>query len=166
MEAIYKRRSVREYLEKEITEEQIHEILHAGMSAPSAGNQKPWHFIVIKNKKKLQELTKLSPYAKMLATADTAILVCADLSKQKHEGYWMIDCAAATENMLIEISHLNLGAVWLGVYPRPDRMVFLKEYFKLPETVEAFAVLSIGNSTKEDGQINRYNEEVVHFENW
>ncbi len=166
MEAIFKRRSVREYLDKEISDEQINEILHAGMSAPSAGNEQPWHFLVIKDKQKLAELTQLSPYSKMLNTASAAILVCGDLDRQKHEGYWMIDCAAATENMLIEITHLQLGAVWLGVYPRTERMKFLKDYFHLPQNVEAFALLSIGYPTESYNPINRFASERIHFEKW
>jgi len=166
MKEILSRRSVREYTDKEISTEQINAILHAGMSAPSAGNQQPWHFIVLKDKKKLEELTELSPYAKMLKNANAAILVCGDLKRQKHEGYWMIDCAAATENMLLEITHLELGAVWLGVYPRLERMAFLKKYFNLPETVEAFALLSIGYPTTTAEELNRFDAERVHFEKW
>jgi nitroreductase len=166
MEAIFKRRSVREYLNKDVTDEQIQKILHAGMSAPSAGNEQPWHFVVIKNKQKLEELTQLSPYAKMLNAANLAILVCGDLNRQKHEGYWMIDCAAATENMLLEITHLQLGAVWLGVYPRIERMKYLKEFFNLPANVEAFSMLSIGYPINSEAIINRFDASRVHLENW
>jgi nitroreductase len=166
MDAIFKRRSILEYIEKEVNEEQIAAILHAGMSAPSAGNEQPWHFLVIKNRQKLQELMGLSPYAKMLDKASVAILVCGDLEKQKHEGYWMIDCAAATENMLLEVTHLQLGAVWLGVYPRVERMKFLRDYFSLPNHIEAFSLISIGYPTKEYDSINRYNPERVHWEKW
>ena len=166
MNAIFKRRSVREYLDKEVEDDKINDILRAGMCAPSAGNQQPWHFIVVRDKAKLEELSALSPYSKMLAGASAGIVICGDKTKEKHENYWMLDCSAATENMLIEISYLELGGVWLGVYPREDRIKFLTDYFKLPENVIPFAMLAVGYPKSEVALADRYKEERVHYDTW
>ncbi len=79
MEAISKRRSIRKYQTKDVSEAVIHEILTAAMCAPSAHNQKPWHFIVIKDREKLNAIMKVHPYSKMLKEAPVAILVCANM---------------------------------------------------------------------------------------
>jgi nitroreductase len=122
IEAILTRRSYRKYNSNPVTEENINIILRAGMHAPSAGNQQPWHFVVIKERKILDKVPSVHPYAEMLKTAQAAVLVCCDLELEKHKGMFVQDCAAATQNMLLAAHALGLGTCWLGVYPRQDRM--------------------------------------------
>lgn len=166
MDAILKRRSVRRFTEAEISPDMIRKILAAGMAAPSAGNQQPWQFIVLKDAQVRKKVSECSPYASATANAPVAIVVCGDLSLEKHQGYWVQDCSAAVENMLIEITALGLGAVWLGVYPREDRVNYLKKYFALPDHIVPFAIIPVGSPAQELPPANRYNEARVHSDKW
>ena len=134
MKEILERRSIRKYTGKPVSDELIEKLLRAAMAAPSAGNQQPWEFVVIKDRNTMDAVTEIHPYSLMLKEAAFAIVVCADLEKEKHQGYWPQDCAAATENILIEAQYLGLGAVWLGVYPREDRVEGVKKLLNLPLT--------------------------------
>jgi len=123
MDEIFERRSIRKYKKKKVEEEKIEKLLKAATAAPSAGNEQPWHFIVIRDRDKLNHLAEVHPYAKMLKEASLAIAVCADLDKQRHEGFWVQDCAAATQNILLEAVSLDLGAVLIGAYPNQEREI-------------------------------------------
>lgn len=116
MDTIFQRRSVRKFLEKKISEEDIKRILRAGMAAPSC----EWVFVVMRDRERFQKFLEVHPYATALKTADTVILVCADLNLEKEpgEGWWIQDCSAAMQNMLLEATDLGLGSLWLGVHPK------------------------------------------------
>ena len=122
LEAIHTRRSIRKYVDQPVPEELIQKLLAAAMQAPSARNQQPWEFVVIDDRAMLSKIPEFMPNAAMAAGAPLAILVCADLDLETSPGYWMVDCAAAVEKMLLAAHGLGLGAVWCGVYPRDKRM--------------------------------------------
>jgi nitroreductase len=166
MDAIFKRRSIRRFTSQNIPEEAIKKILSAGMNAPSAGNEQPWQFIVIREKETLSKIAQCSPYARAAADAPVAILVCGDLSLEKYPGYWIQDCSAATENMLIEAASLGLGSVWLGVHPMQDREQYLRKFFTLPVHIIPFAILPVGYPAQELPCVDRFNQERLHYEKW
>jgi len=166
MDAILKRRSVRKFTNQDISDEFIKKLLAAGMSAPSAGNEQPWHFIVVRNKEALKTLSECGPYARALAGAPAGIVVCADLGLERHEGYWAQDCSACTENILIEAAALGLGAVWLSVYPPQDRVRYVKDFFHLPEQVIPFAMVAVGYPAQTIAVPERFNESRLHYEKW
>ena len=166
MNAIFKRRSIRKYTSEPVSEEQIEKILRAGMAAPSAGNQQPWHFIVIDDREILSEIPKCHPYSKMLNEASCAIVVCGDVTLQRFEGYWVQDCSAATQNMLLMATELGLGSVWLGVYPREERVEALKTLLKIPEHVIPLSIISLGYPAEEKEPNNRFDETRVHRNTW
>ena len=114
------------------------------MAAPSAGNQQPWHFIVIDDREILSEIPKFHPYSKMLNEASCAIVVCGDVTLQRFEGYWVQDCSAATQNMLLMATELGLGSVWLGAYPREERVEALKKSRRRYATIYCCPRLSWG----------------------
>ena len=116
--AILQRRSIRKYIDKPVPKEYVDELLKAAMYAPSARNSRPWAFIISDERPILDGLSELHPYAKMLKEATLAILVCGDLSIDKEIGYLAVNCAAATQNILLSACANGLGSVWLGVYPR------------------------------------------------
>lgn len=129
MNAIFRRRSIRKYTNKRVSDEELTVLLRAAMSAPSAGNGQPWEFIVVRDRESLRKITEFHPYSKMLLQADAAIVVCGDLKRNifsRH--YWIMDCAAATENILIQATDMGIGSVWLAVYPEPDRVKGVKEF--------------------------------------
>jgi nitroreductase len=166
MKEIFERRSIRKYTVKDVSDESIEELLKAAMAAPSAGNQQPWDFIVVRDRMVLNEIPKFHQYAQMLKEAPVAIVVCGVLEREKHKGYWTQDCAAAIENILIEAQFLGLGAVWLGVYPREDRVAGLKKLLDIPESVIPIAVISIGHPAESKEASQRYDEKKIHLNKW
>ena len=166
MEALFRRRSIRKYTQDTVSGDQVTRLLKAAMAAPSANNQQPWQFVVVQNKDALADLANASSYASMLPNAALAILVCGDLESEVHPGYWVQDCSAATQNILIEVEELGLGAVWLGMYPIEDRMVYLRKALNIPDTILPFAIISIGHPAESKPPSERYDEARVHYEKW
>lgn len=166
MESIFNRRSIRKYTDKLVSEELIEKVLRAAMAAPSAGNEQPWHFIVINNKNIMEDITNVHPYSQMLKQASHAIVVCGDLSLQKYDGYWVQDCSAAMQNMLIMAEELGLGAVWLGVYPSEDRVESIKELLNIPQNVIPLSIMSLGYPAETKEPSNRFNPSRIHKEKW
>jgi nitroreductase len=166
LETIQTRRSIRKYQEKHVPEELIQKLLAAAMQAPSARNQQPWQFVVIDNRDTLAKIPEFMPNAAMAAEAPLAILVCGDLSLEKSEGYWVVDCAAATQNMLLAAHALGLGAVWCGVYPRVTRMEGLRRSLGLPENVVAHSLVVLGYAAEQVQPQDRYRPERVRRNQW
>jgi nitroreductase len=166
IEAIHTRRSIRKYLDSSVPEESIQKLLAAAMQAPSARNQQPWQFVVIGDRSILTKIAELMPNAAMASKAPLGILVCGDLDLEKSEGYWVVDCAAAVENMLLAAHALGLGAVWCGVYPREPRMEGLKRLIGLPENVIAHSLVVVGYPAEQVRAENRYRAERVHRNRW
>jgi nitroreductase len=166
LEAIFTRRSIRLYTPKPVSRGVIDEILRAAMSAPSAGGEQPWHFIVITDQAILAEIPKFHPYAGMLKQAHVAILVCGDPTLEKYKGYWMLDCAAATQNMLLAAHAKGLGSVWCGVYPTEDRIINLRRLLGLPEHVVPFSLIPLGFPAEIKPAQARFNGSRVHHNGW
>lgn len=166
MKEIFSRASVRKFKDIKIEEIKIEKLLRAAMAAPSAGNQQPWEFIVIENKQTLEELAGMSPYSKFLAEAPLAIIVLANKDRMRYPENWQQDLGAATQNMLIEAVHLDLGAVWLGVAPLEDRMKYIKDMFNLDNNLEVYAVVPFGYPAVVPKAQDRYDMTKVHFERY
>ncbi|MGO5065954.1 nitroreductase family protein [Clostridium sp. LCP25S3_F8] len=166
MNAILKRRSIRKYKDKKISDDIVEGLLRAGMAAPSAVNEQPWQFIVLRDKEIMKKITKVHEYSKMLLEADVAIVVCGDKSKELIDDFWVQDCSAATENILIEAEDRGLGAVWLGVYPIKERIEGIKEILNLPECITPLSVIPIGYPNEDKKPIDRFDKERVHYDKW
>lgn len=166
MEEIFKRRSIRKYQAREVEADKVEKLLKAAAAAPSAGNEQPWHFVVIRDRERLDRLAEIHPYAKMLKEAPLAIAVCADLSKQRHEGFWVQDCAAATENILLEAVSLGLGSVWMGCYPAEDREKAVSDYLKVPAGFKTLSLVAVGYADQEKSEVDRLSDDLVHYEEW
>lgn len=148
LDAIYKRKSTRSFSDKSIREDVVDKIVKAGASAPSAYNRQPWEFFVVLNKKVLKEISSFDPFASMAKDASFAILVCANTDLENEEGFWVQDCAAAVQNMLIAATALGLGSVWTTVYPFAEMIEKFRKYFELsPETIP-FALIPFGYPTE------------------
>ncbi|MEG1255429.1 nitroreductase family protein [Clostridium sp.] len=166
MDEILERKSIRKYTEKSISDEQMEEILRAAMASPSAGNQQPWDFIVVRSKETMNDIMKVSQHAAPLKSAPVAIVVCGDEAKEKYKGYWVQDCSAAVENILLKVTEMGLGAVWIGVYPEQDRVDGLKRIFNLPDTVIPLAVVPVGYAAEDKADVDRFNKDRIHYEIW
>jgi nitroreductase len=161
MDSIFHRTSIRQYLQKDVEEEKVTKLLQAAMAAPSAGNQQPWEFYVVKDKAKLQELAVTSPYAGCTANAPMAFVVCYQNECQMPE-YAQIDVSAATENLLLEADALGLGAVWLGIAPLAERMEAVRKVLSIPDTLSAFAIIPCGYPAEEKVQQDRFDLKRIH----
>ena len=166
MNAILSRRSIRKYTKQPISKETIRKILEAAMCAPSAGNERPWHFIIIDDPLVLKAIPTFHQHAKMLKEASVAILICSDMNLEKHKGMWVQDCSASTENILIAVQASRLGAVWLGVYPREERISGLRILLNIPEHVMPFSLVSIGYPAEQKEIEDRYDSSRIHHNSW
>lgn len=166
MEAIFERRSIRKYQDRKVETEKIEKLLEAAVAAPSASNKQPWHFVVIKDRARLDHLAEVHSYAKMLKEAPLAIAVCADLNKQKQHDFWVQDCSAATQNILLEAVSLDLGAVWIGCHPVEEREKVVSDYLEVPAGFKTLSLISIGYPAEEKGKADRLSEDIIHYEKW
>lgn len=165
---IFGRRSIRKYQDKPVDDATIKTILEAAMAAPSAVAKDPWRFVVVKDKAVLAKIAEGLPSGKMIAHAGFGLVVCGDLEKAHDQqlSYMIQDCTAAIENVLLSVHMLGLGAVWLGVHPREERVKHLKEVLGIPDPVIPISALAIGYPAEEKEARTRYNEESVHWDRW
>ena len=164
IKTIFARRSIRKYMRKPVSKRDLKTMLEAAMAAPSASNRKPWHFITITNRDTLDKLARAHPYAKMLLEAPLCIAVCGDTTLSAR--YWVQDCSAATENLLLAAVALGLGAVWLGVFPREERVNPIRRILNVPEHIVPLNLISIGHPAEEKEHRTQYDKQRVHHEQW
>lgn len=167
LDTIFQRRSIRRFTNDKVSDELVEKLLRAAMAAPSAGNQQPWDFIVVRDKTTFEKIMQIHPYSSPLKEANVAIVVCGNTSREtRHLGYWVQDCSAATQNILLEAQYLGLGAVWLGVYPVEERVLGLKNLFKLPQSIVPLSIVAVGYPAEQKGPADRFDEAKVHHEKW
>jgi nitroreductase len=164
IQTIFARRSIRKYKSDPVSEADIKTLLEAAMAAPSASNRKPWQFIVVTERQTLDALAEAHPHGKMLFEAMLCISVCGDLTEM--ERYWVQDCSAATENLLLAAVGLGLGAVWLGVYPKEDRVAAVRQVLSVPEHITPLNLISIGHPAEKKESRTQYDQTRVHRERW
>jgi nitroreductase len=165
-DAIKTRRSIRKFKPQLISREIIKELLEAAMFAPSAGNEQPWQFVVLDDRKILDEIPKICSTASMCRQSTTAVLVCGDATLEKYPGFWVQDCSAAAENLLLAAHASGLGAVWAGVYPLKDRVEAFQRLLGLPPEITPFALIALGYPDETPPNPKRYREERVHHNGW
>lgn len=166
MNSILKRRSIRKYKDIKVSDEFVEDLLRAAMAAPSAGNEQPWEFVVLRDKEVMKRITEIHPYSKMLLNSDVAIVICGDEEKEVFKGYWVQDCSAATENILLAAQDMGLGAVWLGVYPIADRVGKIKELLGLPDNVIPLSIVPVGYPDEEKTPADRFDKTRIHLNRW
>ena len=164
--AIQSRRSIRKYTEEPVSGDDIEALLTAAMHAPSAVNEQPWHFVIIQDRKTLEAISRLSPTAPMVKYAPLAIAVCADRNLEKFPGLWVLDCSAATENILLAATARGLGAVWTAVYPFDDRVNGIKKLLKMPDDVVPLCIIPVGRPAETPAPVNRFNPSRIHHDTW
>ncbi len=158
---IMTRTSIRSFTDEPLADSQIETLLRAGMAAPSAVNKQPWKFVVVKNKQLLRQIADSLPNTR-LTTAACAIVVCGDMTKTLDgvgRDFWIHDCSAATENILLAAHALELGAVWAGIFPNPDRVDKLRVLVDIPETQIPLCVIAIGHPAENPSPKDKWNPE-------
>ncbi len=165
MDSIFTRRSVRQFCDKKVEDEKIEKLIKAAMHAPSAFNQQAWEFIVVRGRENLVKLSDYNEYAKSLKTADTAIIILGNTQRMILPEYWEQDLGAATQNILVEATELELGAVWLGAAPEKSRMKYICDLYNLDKNLLPFAVISVGYPKHEGANkfVDRYDASRVRY---
>jgi len=164
--AIHTRRSVRRFTDAEVSEHQVERLLRAAMAAPSAMNQQPWRFVVVRDAEMRAKLAEISPYAGPVARANLAIAVLAHPTSEKAGDRWAMDCAAATENLLLAAHASGLGTCWIGVHPEPDREAAVADLLGVPSDMRVLCLVAVGVPEGAGADVDRYNPEFVHAERW
>ena len=166
---ILQRKSVRAYTDRAVSHEQLDTLIRAAMAAPTGRDMRPWHFIVLEGRHQLSPLAEQLPYAKMLAEAQAAVVVCGDMSVTDKEGKpsrnWTFDCSAATENLLLQAEAMGLGAVWTGVYPYDERIEAVKQALHLPDHLIPLNVIPIGCPKGDPQPKDKYDPAKVEYRN-
>ncbi len=164
LDIILKRRSIRKYKNQKVPENLIRSLLQAAMSAPSACNQQPWHFVILEDKTVLKELSEIHSGFLTLKGSPLAILVCGEPGAAKLEFYWEQDCSAATQNILIAATAMGLGAVWQGINPRGgEDSDMINRILKLPVHIRPFSLVSVGYPAEMTEPANRFSENKIHY---
>lgn len=165
---IMTRTSIRQFTPQSVGSDTIEVLLKAGMAAPTAVNKQPWAFVAVTEREMLDSLGSVHPYSR-LETAAAAIVVCGDMEKTLDgvvADYWIQDCSAATENILLAAHAYGLGAVWCGVYPNPDVIPGVKRVLGLPESVTPLNIITLGHPAQSPEPKDKWNPEVVHYQHW
>lgn len=168
IKVIKNRKSVRHFTGESVSKDDLKKILESAMCAPTAVNKQPWSFVVVTDRKVLDALADSLPYAKMLANAGAAIIICA-IPEKAFEGsmeFAIIDCSLAGENILLTVESLGLGAVWTAAYPDAKRMSAVRNVLGIPQNVIPLNVIPIGHPTGEDKPKDKFKEENIHWEKW
>jgi len=165
MEALLTRRSIRAYTAEPVTDATVDELLKAATAAPTAAEE-PWHFIVVRDRETLRAVKTFHRHAHMLEQAQVGIVVCGDPTWGTLRGRWPLDCAAATENMLIAANALGLGACWVGIYPVQERIDGLKKLLNIPDPVIPLCMVSVGWPAEKKKPPDRFRRDRIHHNSW
>jgi nitroreductase len=165
---LFARRSVRAYRQQDVSDDLVRDLLESAMAAPSAVAKDPWEFVVVRNRAMLAKIAAGLPNGAMLADAPLGIVVCGDLQRahDRQLSYLLQDCSAAIENLLLAVSSLGLGACWLGVHPREERVKHIRQLLHVPDLVIPVAVIAIGWPAESPPPRTRYRDDAVHRETW
>jgi nitroreductase len=165
---IFGRRSIRAYSGEPVSEGVVQKLLEAAMAAPSAVAKDPWRFVVVHKRVVLEQLAPVLSNGEMLLRAGTGIVVCGDLdvAHDRQLSYLLQDCAASIENTLLCAHILGLGACWLGVHPREQRMKSVIEILRLPKSVVPVGCVCVGHPAEVKEPRTRFNRSYVHLDQW
>ncbi len=166
LDAIFSRRSVRTFTDEPVTDAEVELLLRAAMAAPSATNEQPWRFVVVRDPETRARLAHATPFAGALAAAPLAVVVCAEVKAARFLRFWVIDCAAAIENMLLAAHASGLGGVWIGVYPIGPFARRVRRVAGLPVGVAAHSLVAVGHPAEVKPGADRFRADFVHAGRW
>ena len=158
LEAIRKRRSIRQFTGESVLREHLEQIVDAGRLAATGFNRQPWDFIVITRRELIDQLKVAAPW---MEKAGAVIAVVLDPTTQ----YWIEDGAAAVGNMLIAATALGYGSCWLEGYTQPNEEAF-KKLLKVPEDKRLLTLIPIGVPAEYPIVEKKPLDEVLHWENY
>jgi len=166
---LFARRSIRAYTSEPVEPAHVEALLRAAMAAPSAGNRKPWHFIVVTDARLREALAQAHSHAAMVVQAPLALVPCGDpalVMPGRPTDYWVQDLAAATENILLAATGLGLGSVWCAVHPVPERVEGVRRVLGIPENIVPFSLIAVGHAAEQKEPRTQYDPGRVHGNRW
>jgi nitroreductase len=169
LKTIFSRKSIRSYKDEPVSREKLEMLIKAGMAAPTAVDKRPWEFIVITDRKVLNQLADALPYAKMASSAAAAIIVGGDVRKQwggMESDYWIMDCSAATENILLAAESMGLGAVWTAIYPEDARIRAVRQILGIPPHIVPLNLVPVGVPAGRERAKDKYDPKQIHWNKW
>ena len=169
LKTIFARKSVRSYRTEAVSDEKLQMLVRAGMAAPTAVDKRPWEFVVVTDRAVLKQLADALPYAKMAERAAAAIVVGGDVRRQwggMESDYWIMDCSAATQNILLAAESMGLGAVWTAVYPEDSRVRAVRQILGIPPHVVPLNVIPVGVPSGREKPKDKYDPKQIHWNKW
>lgn len=163
IDLIKRRRSIRKYTSEPVTEAEVRQLLDAAMAAPSANNRQPWHFVVVRDEEAKARLAKTHRWSGMIAGAALAIAVCGEKRRSRH---WVEDTSAATENLLLAATALDLGVVWIGIHPNSEREAYVREALGIPKEIGVLCLVAVGRPAEHKPPRQNYDETRIHYDQW
>lgn len=165
IEAIRRRRAVREYIEQPIHETVMDELLLAAMYAPSANGLYPWEFIIVENAETRDWLSKLTPWA---APAKTAAAVIVVIGHEAESPQWVEDCAIATEHIWLAATERDLAGCWIHIRGNATAEKELKERLNIPDAHRVLCLLTLGTPAKDETPHDEaaYDKSKVKYEKY
>ena len=166
-DAIMTRRSIRTFTDKPVNKDLLKKLLEAAMNAPSASDARPWHFVIVDDRGKLNALAKnIDEDNDLFKEAQAAILICGNESLEKFKGFWPQDCACAAQNLQLSVHDLGLGTVWIVIYSIPPRIEGCRKILSIPDNLEPFAIFPIGYPEEILEPEYRYDESLIQNNGW
>lgn len=164
--AILSRRSIRSYTNKNISKQDMDLILKSAMYAPTARNLQYWRFLVIQDKTNMAKLENIQPYNTLLNSANAAIIVCSEMENEVAQKYFMQDCGASIQNIMLAATSLGIGSITLGLHSNADQVAAIKEQFNMPQNIMPVGIVALGYPNEEKPDPGRFDESKIHYEKW
>ena len=166
IETIMTRTSIRSFTDRAVSADTVEMLLRAGMAAPTAVNLQPWHFVVVNDRAKIDELGGNGRQSQMWHESPLVIVVCGNMEKAMEgvgQAFWVQDCSAATENILLAAHALGLGAVWTGCYPIEERVANISHVLGLPEHIVPLCAIVMGYPNENPQPKDKWKPENVSY---
>ncbi|MBQ4399232.1 MAG: nitroreductase family protein [Bacteroidales bacterium] len=166
IETIMTRTSIRSFTDRAVSADTVEMLLRAGMAAPTAVNLQPWHFVVVNDRAKIDELGGNGRQSQMWHESPLVIVVCGNMEKAMEgvgQAFWVQDCSAATENILLAAHALGLGAVWTGCYPIEERVANISQVLGLPEHIVPLCAIVMGYPNESPQPKDKWKPENVSY---
>jgi nitroreductase len=166
IDAIKNRISVRKYLDKDVEEEKLNEVLEAGRLAPSASNRQEWRYIVVRDKSTRKKLVEAANNQSFVGEAPVVIVCCAETDEHIMscgEKCYPIDLAISIDHMTLRAVELGLGTCWIGAFNQDK----VKKLLGIPDKIRVVNLLPLGYpAEKKSTKIRKPLTEIVHYEKW
>jgi nitroreductase len=163
LDLIKKRRSIRKYTPEPVSDADIQSLLEAAMAAPSADDTRPWEIVVVRQDDLRDEISKVHPWASMCTAAPVVFVVLGDAQRSAH---WVEDCSALTENLLLAATSLELGSVWVAIYPELRNEERVRRTLSIPDHRRVLCVVPVGHPAEDKPARTKYDVQRVHYDRY